>query len=40
MVPANPDKFHVNAVIEFQDGKHYQMKIGKRKYALVKVNLE
>lgn len=30
----------VNAVIEFQDGNDYQMKIGKRKYALVKVNLE
>ena len=30
----------VNAVIEFQDGNDYQMKIGKRKYALVKVKLE
>jgi len=29
----------VNAIIEFQDGEDYQMKIGKRKYALVKVFL-
>ncbi len=28
-----------NAIIEFQDGNDYQMKIGKRKYAQVKVSL-
>ncbi|MDA0738982.1 MAG: tyrosine--tRNA ligase [Nitrospirae bacterium] len=28
-----------NAIIEFQDGNDYQMKIGKRKYALVKVEI-
>lgn len=28
-----------NAIIEFQDANDYQMKIGKRKYALVKVKL-
>ena len=40
-VVINKERYQdVNAVIEFQDGNDYQMKIGKRKYALVKVNLE
>ncbi|MFB3114925.1 MAG: tyrosine--tRNA ligase [Nitrospirales bacterium] len=40
-VVINKERYQdVNAVIELQDGNDYQMKIGKRKYALVKVNLE
>ncbi len=40
-VVINKERYQdVNAVIEFQDGNDYQMKIGKRKYALVKVKLE
>ncbi len=40
-VVINKERYQdMNAAIEFQDGNDYQMKIGKRKYALVKVNLE
>jgi len=40
-VVINKERYQdVNAVIEFQDGNDYQMKIGKRKYALIKVILE
>jgi len=40
-VVINKERYQdMNAVIEFQDGTDYQMKIGKRKYALVKVSVE
>jgi len=39
-VTINNERYQdANAIIEFQDGNDYQMKIGKRKYALVKVEL-
>jgi tyrosyl-tRNA synthetase len=39
-VAINNERYQdINAMIEFQDGTDYQMKIGKRKYALVKVAL-
>ena len=39
-VVINKERYQdANAIIEFQDGNDYQMKIGKRKYALVKVDI-
>lgn len=39
-VSINNERYQdLNAIIEFQDGNDYQMKIGKRKYALIQVQL-
>ena len=40
-VSINHERYQdIDASIEFQDGKDYQMKIGKRKFALIKVRMD